>query len=352
MGALGVVGLLVLGAAGGLPGWEFDADSGAGGWQANAHSGEAAVRDGVYSLKPVDWDPFLMCRDVEFPATPWQVVRFRVRADKGGWCDLFWSGTFEGKYGGLIESKKSRFALKGTGEWETIAVFPFWQKEGRICQLRFDVYNGATFEIDWIRIEEWGSDEALTDGAVSWTFDGKEDSWRVVPGAAERFGPRLAVDVEALTWATLELTSDIGGSGAVLWGTGATNGLQSESFEVIGDGKRHVYNIEMTGIPTWRGPLVALGFRVPEGRGVEVHGIALSDGPSGPPDVGVGHLNFVDSPNRIGKACRVMARVQNRGGASAEELEVELVVPAGGGGGGTQGVRCSFCNECRLRRGR
>ena len=148
--AMGLGGMV---AGGEVAGWEFEGAGDFEGWEANGHVGEAAVRDGGLAGKGVGSDPFFSLRDVNFAAEANQYVKMRVKADESGEFSLFWSGTFEGENGGLSEGKKTVFGVKGDGEWHEVAGFPFWQGEGRIRQMRLDVYEGS-FEVDWIRVVE------------------------------------------------------------------------------------------------------------------------------------------------------------------------------------------------------
>ena len=50
------------------------------------------------------------------------------------------------------QDKSTRFNVAGNDQWHTYRLFPFWHPEGKIVRLRFDVYDGATFAVDFIRI--------------------------------------------------------------------------------------------------------------------------------------------------------------------------------------------------------
>lgn len=126
-----------------LPRWEFDDPADVKAWAVNSHLAEVACSGGILSAKAIDSDPILHCRELSISAAPWQFVVLRVKASAPGIAELFWSGKTEGTYGGLTEEKKIRFSVRG-GDWEEIALFPFWHTEGVIRQLRLDLYNGTS----------------------------------------------------------------------------------------------------------------------------------------------------------------------------------------------------------------
>ena len=304
--------------------WEFDTEADLDAWAPNGHLAEVTVKDGTVEANAVDWDPFFMCRNVEFEANALQFVVIRIRADGPGQCDLFWSGSLEGKYGGLSEGKKVRFSLEGEGEWEEKVLFPFWHTEGTIRQLRLDVYENVHFEIDRVLVAGRKVDE----GGVSaiWDLRGGLEPWKVWPGIAERFAPVNVVEVGEKDWCTVRMLSNEDGVGSILWAGAKMWGLQSESFAIRGDGKFHSYNVELAEMPGWEGKLAAFGVRLPEG--VEVESVALGTEPMGAAELEVAGFGFVNAPNRAGKPCEVRVRVTNRGRLNGIR-GVHLSIPEG-----------------------
>ena len=310
----------------GLPAWDFDTASATEEWVPNAHITNVQLKNGILSFHTIDGDAFFVCKGIRFKATPWQYLLLRIKADRPGTGDLFWSGTEEGKYGGFSEEKKTGFQVCGDVSWEEIAIFPFWQSEGDIIQLRLDLYEGAHFEIDSIHILSWGEGKEPITDTFAWRFAGDLSPWKIQSQSSRFFSPPLRLSVADKNWISIRLRSEVEGSASVLWSTANSRGAQSEEFRLRGDGRFHNHNLEMSGIPTWQGPLVAFGIQLPRGAEgkVFVDSVEIVDGPQGPPQVDVDYFGFENGVNRAGLPCPVIAQVANRGGTAAESLGLRL----------------------------
>ena len=133
---------------------------------------------GVLAAEGTDWDPFFTCTGLSFPTSPWQYVVIRIKADRAGSGELFFTGTEEGRYGGFSQDRSRRFHVPGDNVFRDVVVFPFWQAEGRIVKLRLDLYDGARFEIDSITIRDWGDSGNPVADKYAWNLqDG--DAWRI-----------------------------------------------------------------------------------------------------------------------------------------------------------------------------
>lgn len=329
MAAFALLGLLVAQAASDLPAWTFETDADVRAWVPNGHLAKVTVKDGVLSADAVDWDPFFTCKGIELPATPWQYILLRIKADKPGQGQIFWSGQTTGKHGGFSPRKTTSFQLKGTGRWEEVPVFPFWRAEGTIRQLRLDVYEGAHFDVDSICIKTWGDGkEPLTD-AFSWDLKGDVGPWRVHPGSNLFFAPPLKLPVSDKGWVTLRIRSDKPTSAAVLWSAADVRGMQSWNFAIRGDKKLRHYNVELAGIKAWHDPVAAFGLRLPENVNVHVESIRIAAEPSGPPEITVRSFGFENGAQRAGRTCHVLAQFANRGGSAVDKIEVKLALPPG-----------------------
>ncbi len=309
-----------------LPRWEFDNPADAKAWAANGHLAEVSCAGGILSARAVDWDPFFHCRDLSIAAAPWQMIVLRIKASAPGIGELFWSGKTEGQYGGLMQEKTVRFSVRG-GDWEKIALFPFWHTEGVIRQLRLDVYNGARFEIDWIRMIDWGKGQAPS--AICPPEMGDLEAMRIYPRIAERFAPPLAIDTADQGWVTLDLSSDAAGKADLLWAGESIPGLQTESFDLIGDGKMRSYNLQMEGVPGWKGKIVALGLRLPEEGNLKLFAFRLGNKPAGVGEIAIRYFGFADAVNRAGRDCGLLLQVINRGGAMQGIRSIDLQTPVG-----------------------
>ena len=313
-------------ASGELSLWEFESDSDLHQWAPNSHLSNVAIKDGILRADATDWDPFFLCRNVTIAAKPYQYVVLRLRANRAGIGELFWSGELEGQYGGLTEKKKVRFSVKGEDLWQEIVVFPFWHTEGVIRQLRLDLYEGARFEIDRVHVQEWGGN-GLPSGVCVWGIGGDTSRWQIHPEAPELFAPPVRIDVSDKAWITVQLESHREDVASMLWACEDVPGLQSEEFAVKGDGKLHSYNLQMAGNSTWRGNIIALGIRLPQKSKVRLESVRIGNEPSGPGEIEVSYFGFENGINRAGRPCRLLAQVVNRGGAAQGIRTVHLLLP-------------------------
>ncbi|MDX9971358.1 MAG: glycoside hydrolase family 99-like domain-containing protein [FCB group bacterium] len=318
--------VLALVLAAGLPSWTFDDPTEAEAWEANAFLTGVEAKDGILRAEAIDWDPFFTIRGLEFPAAPWQYIRLRIKSDKSGQGQIFWTGATEGPYGGFDPNKTTPFNVVGDNEWHDVIVLPFWQTEKVIRQLRLDVYDGAHFEFDTIAIEAWDGGENPDSATYTWPQDSIATSWKEVPGTQDRFAPPRRLDVKGKGWAAVTVQSTKAASASLLWSAADEPNLKTQDFELRGDNRPHTYNLEMSGIPAWQ-TLVALGLRLPSEATLQ--GVTLSDTPSGPPEIDVDYLGFENAVNRVGRECTVVAQLANRGGESAEGLKATLNAPKG-----------------------
>jgi len=306
------------------PEWTFD--TGLEGWVANGHLANVSVRNGKARASAVDWDPFFTCSDLAIEAKPWQYVAISIRASIMGTGELFWTGETSGEHGGFSQEKHAPFQVQGRGIAQELLVFPFWHNEGVVRQLRLDLYNNTRFEIDAIRIREWGAGAPPVTDTYSWRFEGDAAPWRVHPTARELFAPPLDLAVDDRGWAAVRLQSDLPGLASVLWCTQGQRGLQSADFAVEGGPAGHTYNVELQGLPNWGGRLMAFGLRLPSGRRVRLESIDLAAEPQGPADLAVEYVGFEEAINRTGKPCTVVAQLANRGGQTVQGGVARLVL--------------------------
>jgi hypothetical protein len=309
--------------------WNFGSDTILKAWVPNSYLAHVAVKDGALSADAIDWDPFFTCTGIELTANPWQYIVLCIKASKPGAGEVFWSGQTTGKYGGLSQDKSTPFRLKGDGNWEEVVLFPFWQAEGTIRQLRLDVYDGAHFDVRSVQIREWGADKPPTADVFAWEFKGDTSTWRVHPVADVLFAPRLRLPVGDKHWVTAKLKSDKDRSAAIVWGAQDSRGLKSQDFAIRGDSQLRCYNIELAGIHDWHDPIVAFGVQLPKDANVLLESIQIGTEPGGPPELGVHYFGSENGVNRAGRPCGILAQFENRGGSKAEKLTAMLSLPEG-----------------------
>jgi hypothetical protein len=326
MTSLTLVALFALQAPQDVRAWIFSNPADVKAWVANGHLANVTVKDGAVSADAVEWDPFWHCTGLEVKASPWQFILLRLKASRPGRGEVFWSGQTTGKYGGLSQDKCAPFHLRGDGTWEEVVIFPFWQADGTIRQIRLDVYEGAHFDLSSIRILEWGAGKPPQTDVFSWEFKGDPSAWRVHSAADTLFAPRLRLPVADKGWVSVQLRSDKDSTAAIVWSTADGEGMKSHDFAIRGGNQSRCYNIELAGLREWHDPVVAFGIRPsPEAKTV-LESIRIASEPSGPPEIVVSYLGFENGVNRAGRPCRVLAQFTNRGGSKAEGLKARLVL--------------------------
>ena len=90
-----------------------------------------------------------------------------------------------------VRPRRPGFGLSATASWRTYRLFPFWQAERKIVRLRFDVFDGAAFDIEDLRIVEFPMSAATP--TASFDFAGSDQGWQAMNGAVLTTGPRGAI---------------------------------------------------------------------------------------------------------------------------------------------------------------
>jgi len=330
--------------------WEFNQPGQLEGWQPNSHVKDSVVADGVLRTRAVDWDPFFTSGRFDIPARPWQYFEMRIRSNRPGRGEVFWSGTVKTKDGGFSQGKSTKYSVRGGSQWETLKLYPFWQAEKKIIHLRLDVYDGAAFEIDYLRIVEPAIQPSQR---TSWRFAQSAEGWTpygagcrtetrggkmaVTMGetAARIVAPPIKVDVTDRFWVSIRMRlSDTGdavkrGHGRVWCASESRFGVGHADFVVKADGRFRVYNVDMTRCRHWDGQLLYLALTPVQRKGVtaEIDEIAIVEEPTGPPLVELVHLGLADAINPAGKPVKLTATIRNAGGDTATGVRAKLHLP-------------------------
>lgn len=327
--------------------WDFSEAGALKGWQANTHISDLVVTNGTMHFRTVGSDPiFELTTPLQVPASPRQFLEVRLRASHDGVAEWFWSNTREGRYGGFSQDKTTRFHVRGDGDWHAWRVFPFWHAEGRIVRLRFDLFDGAEFDLDWIRIGEITADAAVvpahfvfTNTVAGWvSADGVEVEatdagldLRVT--AADGFVLAPPVDVMAATdsFVTVEMTVDRGCQGTILFATDAAPGLHRFTFPIEVHGRSFTYNLDLLAAKEWRGRILALGLQPSNEPGARagIRSLRVAAAPAGPPYLKVKAFTAEDAVLRAGRPARLNAVVANLGATPMTNLSASLGGPDG-----------------------
>jgi uncharacterized repeat protein (TIGR01451 family) len=326
--------------------WTFDRPGDLQGWQPNADLKDVTVTNGVLSARAVGSDPILVLNaPLAWPASPWQGIEVRLKADRDGECEVFWSNTPQGRFGGFTQEKTTRFNVRGDGQWRTYRVLPFWHPEGQIVRLRLDVYDGATFALDSLRLLELAMPAAVTN--ANFDFAQGAQAWRPIgPGSltpgpnglqasfqgAEDFllAPPVRINADEDTFLTVRMAAGKGDHGTILFATEDRHGLHRLTFPITADAGEHTYNVDLLGVPDWRGRVVALGFRPSDASAAaRVRWLKVSPEPQGAPQLEVVSFAVAEALPRAGLPATLTALLANTGGQTATNVQCQITLPAG-----------------------
>lgn len=328
--------------------WSFDAAGNFEGWRPNADLADVVVTNGLLQCRAAGADPILeLTRPFALPASPWQYLEVRLRASHDGTCEWFWSNTAEGRYGGFSQEKSSRFQIRGDGAWHTWRVFPFWHTEREIVRLRLDLFDGAEFAVDAIRVGEL--DQPTQAAAPEFTFTGSAEGWQAVgecsaepsPAGlvirrtgAEGFalGPRVRLDAERNRFLSVRLSSPGGRYATLRFATDASPGLHRFAFPLTASVGEVTYHCDLLAAREWTGTVIALGLQPTDEPGTTtvLRSLGVTETPQGPPQLEVKSLGPEEAVPRAGRATWLQAVVANTGAAAATNLGVSVALTRDG----------------------
>ena len=323
--ALGVTGVFET-----IQEWDFSDEAVITQWRANAHLTDVAAADGALHSRAIDWDPFFTCSGLEINATATQCVHIRIRADRPGNGQLFWSGVVSGAHGGFSAEKVADFSVADKDGFQDIHLFPLWHGEETIRQLRLDVYDGARFAIERVAVLERDGETARQD-QYAWNFSGGLDGtgWLSLNEGLLLAGPPLALPLSEAGWISIAARAVSDATITVEWATADMLGGHRETIYLRGDNALRHYHIEKQGHPDWEGTLVGLNLYLPHSENITVEGVTLAAEPAGPPDLEVAYFGFENGVSRAGRPESVLAQFTNRGGGHATIGDVRLEMPSG-----------------------
>ncbi|MGC8639810.1 MAG: glycoside hydrolase family 99-like domain-containing protein [Isosphaeraceae bacterium] len=327
--------------------WAFDRAGDLLHWSPGGQLVDVKVAGGVLHCRAAGSDPILELSSLlDLTASPWQAVEIRLRADRDGMAELFWSNTNQGRYGGFGQDKTTRFQVVGDNQWHTYRLFPFWQAERKIVRLRFDVYDGVTFDLDSFRIVELPMPAPAT--SATFDFAGSNRGWQALGGAVLQagsrgasitaapvdsfvLGPPVNVQAEDQSYVSLRMSVTRGDHATLFFATDRSHGLHSISFSIEPGPQPRTYNVDLLSARDWKGKVVALGLRPsddPTARAV-LQRLEVSDAPRGPARLQLVSFGVADALPRVGVPTTLEAVVTNSGGETATGIRASLSLPDG-----------------------
>jgi hypothetical protein len=323
--------------------WEckFDSPDALAKWQPNEDVSDVKLDDGALYCRATGGDPIFILKPlIEFPCNARQAVDIDVRTDRDGSMLLFWTGDTKGPYGGFTGEKVTSFPVRGDMTWRTYRFFPFWQAEGKIIRLRVDPFTGGKFWIRSLRVLEMpsgnGVQRAGTDGwqaMRSVTVDSVPGAVRLRMQAAGGFAlaPSFPIDSERDSVVSVRIATASASRAALVFGTDNAPGMNSLFFDLIPDGRPHVYNLDMRSSSAWTGKILAVGLEPGEraGDALRISRFQVGSQASGPADLRVTWLGIEETAPRAERLAHIRAVVTNGGGETAQRVSAALSLPGG-----------------------
>ncbi len=317
---------------------KFDTREALQAWWPNSDVDELRIENGVLHCRGIGIDPLMVLKaHLQIQANAFQAVEFQMKADHDGTAQLFWSGTTEGKYGGFSGDKRTEMPIRGDSQFHVYRALPFWQKEGRIIQLRFDPYQGSRFEIAWIRIVQLP--QPVISGAPALTpltgvhLNRNRDGQKLTLDAPGGFAGGVTGNIDASQNTVVSLRIISSGPTSASFGYGTTDafGMQQQRFNLIADGRSHWYNLDMLNASGWQGTLCAAALQ-PGSRtsdSIVLQELVIGKQPRGPADIRIQRFLTEEARPRAGLPFHIAARITNAGAASQQTVTPLLHTDAG-----------------------
>jgi hypothetical protein len=333
-----------------LKAWEFNRDGDTEGWFATHSLAPLEVVGGVLKTKATDNDPYMhasRANAFDIQGNPYQYIEVRMRCDAGKSAEFFWANTTEGADSGFVAGKERGFSCLPDGEWHTYYVYPGWS--GQVTRLRMDPPEGASIEVDYIRIiqgPQSNHDPASPDfsfsvdpGAALASSGGTP--LRVVPGGAATdivaeplkiVSAPVELKAEGLPFVYLELEAPVALKGQFVWTANAEGNFPAaNAVEFSLPAGRKVLNLRPADSDAYKGDLRQVGVTLlgPSGTTVTLRRITLSGKPLGAGALDVTSLRTAPALCGVGQPARLVAQVRNIGGEALRGAQLRLTAPAG-----------------------
>jgi len=295
-------------------------------WQANQSISDLRIENSCLFGKCVGDDPQLYSPLFEIRANNLQIVEIKLKSDRDGLAQLFWSGNLEEPYGGFRPEKRNDFYVKGDNEFHIYRLLPFWEGEEKIIHLRLDPPDGATFYLEYIKIKElkplsqgkwavFGGLEIRKVGDKSLQFRVTEDEAAVLLPITPFEGSKSPILSLPLKLRSPEKNC----YGEIVYQEG--NERRSFAFDLLADGEPHYYNL----FPGWIGNVsyLMLLLRHCEGEG-ELGELEVGLEPKGE-ELQVTYFG-IDGIARAKSPFTILLQVKNAG-APVKGVKADLRLP-------------------------
>ncbi len=313
-----------------IPEWTFDNSEILRKWIPNGQVQDIRVENGKLYGKTQGSDPYLLCEGIEFPATPYQYLHIRIKTNRGGMGQIFWSGTNEGEYGGLSGEKSVTFNFEEKNDFQDIYVFPFWHKEGKIIKIRFDLCDALEFELEKISVKTWDKGEPPVTDIYKWQFpEGDISPWKIdSENSIYYFSKPVSLLLGKKKYISIEYSAmKNSNSLGLIWASQDSIGPQFISIPLISDAKTHIAVLDMSQYPIWKEPLLALGLNVKDIAKTKIFSISIGEEPANKPELIVSYFGADQGVVRAEREIPILLRLANQGGGIARVDDLKFKHP-------------------------
>ncbi|MGC9004199.1 MAG: glycoside hydrolase family 99-like domain-containing protein [bacterium] len=295
-------------------------------WRANQSIGNLRLENKYLTGKCIGNDPQIYSPLFEIKANNRQVIELKMKSDRDGVAQLFWSGTLEEPYGGFRPQKVNDFYVKGDNLFHIYRLLPFWGGEGKIIHLRLDPPDGAQFQIEYIKIKEI---QPLEKG--QWLVYGgmeirraseKSIAFRITSDEASislPIPPFNGAKTPLISFSLKVKSNNPTCYGEIVYQEG--NERRSFAFDLITDGNPHFYNL----FPGWFGEVSSLMLSLRNCSGeAELNEPQIGREPLGE-ELQIKYFG-VDGIARAGRPFPLLLQIENKG-KTLEHIRIELKLP-------------------------
>ena len=307
--------------------WDFTDPAASAEWMSNSDAGRQEITADGWRIVPSGPDPQLITAPLDIEIADFAMVYLRLSASQEGVCQLFWSRD-DGEMMGFSEACSRRFHVNGGGEDTSIVLIPGWTRGTHLRRLRFDPFADATFTLKEIRIiypfEGRAPQQIFPPADKVTVLPGPpageqtalpQDAWIKLPAERTLWCGPLDIDTASITGLMLQSDQQNAGQ-ARPWRFLWVQAGSDQIHEAVGwlwpsDGPQWV---RLDGYPGWTGRIIALGVGPP--AGVSLKALQPAQGDDFEPWPIISRFGRQDPVWRAGRPCRILARVENRGGGT------------------------------------
>ncbi|MFC1717544.1 hypothetical protein ACFL6S_28040 [Candidatus Poribacteria bacterium] len=330
--------------------WDFTAAQDILGWSALHSVAPLTVAEGALQMKIAASDPYIGSPDIEITTGEFQYVRVTIRSEVRGGGQVFWAAGSSRQEARFNANDVANFTIVADGKFHTYYVLPFWKPGMTLYQIRIDTPEGPDKLVEI-------SDVAIIERNVTGDAPAEPDYDFSAPGAAEFWmpyqdmetmsqeGEALKIHVSGETPAVVSPPFEISADEArfLTLQTSVTDCSQAEvwyevgsgfsppnrhSFQVIPDGKSHIYNIDLSEARGYDGIISRMAVSL-VGASQEtqwlLRSVGLNSAPSGPGEAVISSLEIESAVVFAGEPTKVYCEITNVGGEPVDQAEVEIV---------------------------